>query len=129
MASTRPLPPRDRAIDDGADLPEPPRLRALRWLVTTLTATLILGVIIIAGAMVLRISAPAPAPAFADFDPARISAEALALPPGETVTAAGAAGATLMLVTRDDDGAERLHLFDGESGAPVRSLAITRTAP
>lgn len=129
MASTRPLPPRDRAIDDDADLPEPPRLRALRRLVTALTATLILGVVTIAGAMVLRITATPPAPAIAGFDPATVSADALALPPGETVTAAGAAGPALMLVTRSDDGTERLHLFDVETGARLRSLAITRTTP
>lgn len=96
---------------------------------TVLTATLILGVVTIAGAMVLRITAPAPAPVSAGFDPAQVRAESLSLPPGETVTAAGAAGSALMLVTRSAEGAERLHLFDAATGARLRSLDITRATP
>ncbi len=87
-----------------------------------MTATVILGLAVVAVAMVLRLVRD-PAPAL-DFD--AIAAQRLAAPPGETVTAAGAAPGALILVTRDGDGAERLRLYDAATGALRRVVAIER---
>ena len=116
-----PTPPTD---DDY--LPEPRNLRALRRLVTLLTATIIVGLGVVAGAMVLRlVRDPAPAPIAAlDLDAA--AAERLSVPPGESITAAGAAPGALILVTRDGEGAERLRLYDAATGALRRVVAIER---
>jgi hypothetical protein len=117
---------------DSEEPPEPPRLRALRLMVTVLTATLILGVVAIAAALVIRVTRadppPAPMPAPAAFDPARLTAESLALPEGEDIVALGAAGDALMIVTRDASGAEWLRLFDPADGAALRAAPITRSA-
>jgi hypothetical protein len=115
---------------DSDEPPEPPRLRALRLMVTVLTATLILGVVAIAAALVIRVTRadPPPAPAPAAFDPARLTAESLVLPEGEDIVALGAAGDALMIVTRDASGAEWLRLFDPADGAALRAAPITRSA-
>jgi hypothetical protein len=109
-------------LDDDA-LPEPPQVRALRRLVTTLTVALILGVSTVAGAMVLRITRAEPS---ATFDPRAVGAERLAVPAGETVTATGAAPGTIILATRDAEGRERLRLYDADTGAALREIAIGR---
>jgi hypothetical protein len=109
--------------DDEDFLPEPRNLRMLRRLVTLLTATIIVGLAVVAGAMVLRlVRDPAPAP----VPPDAAAAERLVVPAGETITAAGAAPGALMLVTRDADGAERLRLYDAATGALTRVVAIAR---
>jgi hypothetical protein len=118
MAAPRP------ALDDADDLPEPPRVRALRRLVTALTATLIVGVVAVAGALVIRIAQPAPSgPA---FDPADFTAERIALPPGEAIVAVGAAGKAVLFVTRDEAGVERLRLRDPADGAALGAAEILR---
>lgn len=94
---------------------------------TGLTLTLIVGVITIAGALVVRISGGGPVPA--PVDPGRIAATMVALPAGERITATGGSGTTLMIVTEDADGVERMHLIDGASGAVQRSLVVRRNQP
>jgi hypothetical protein len=124
MAALRPAP------EDDDDLPEPPRVRALRRLVTVLTATLIVGVVAIAGALVIRIArppAPPAIPASAAFDVGALTAETVALPEGEAITALGAAGSGLMIATRDATGAERLRLY-GPDGALLRVVGVRRVA-
>jgi hypothetical protein len=112
------------------DLPEPAPLRALRRMVSLLTATLIVGVVIVVGALVLRLIRPAPPPAAAlAFDPAALTAAGLVLPFDESVQAAGGAPGAVMLVTRDAAGVERLRVFDAASGAPTAVMRIDRAKP
>lgn len=113
--------------DPGDDLPEPPRLRALRRLVTGLTVTLIAGVVIITGALVMRISGGSTGAV--PLDATRITAEDVMLPPGEQITATGGSGGTLMLVTEAEDGREVIYLIDGTNGRVLRRLSISRTSP
>jgi hypothetical protein len=109
-----------RPQSDPDDLPEPPKIRALRRLVTALTLVLILGMITIAVTLVLRISrTPAP-PALT------VTAERVVLPAGERVTASGVAEGILMLVTQDTAGVERLRLYDSATGEPRQVVTIAR---
>jgi hypothetical protein len=112
----------DRFSADEDDAPEPPRLRALRRLVTLLTASLIVGVVATAGALVIRLARPEPGA----FDPRAVAAERVRLPAGEAITAVGAAGAALVVATRDAGGAERLRLYDAATGALLREIAVDR---
>ena len=118
--------PPPAAVSDE-DYPEPPRLRALRRLTTALSATLIVGVLVVAGALVIRItSETARGPSLA---PADIAAESLTLPAGRQITATGFGDGALLIVTRGGEGEkgeERLHVFDAKSGAPLKELAIER---
>jgi hypothetical protein len=115
----------DLRDDDEDDLPEPPRLRALRRLVTALTATLILGMLAVAGTLVVRLARPE-APAAPAFAPQALTAERLVLPAGEAITALGAAGPALAVATRDGRGAERIRLFDPATGAELGAVAVER---
>ena len=115
-----------RAVDDETEPPEPPRLRALRRLVTALTASLILGVAVVAAAMVLRLAGSgggAPGDALGP-----LSAERIALPEGETIVAVGGGGGRLLVATRDRDGRERIRAFDPSDGAPGPVVAVDRVA-
>jgi hypothetical protein len=125
--STRPAagqPFADRSDDDD-DLPEPPRIRALRRLVTALTVASIVGVLTIAGALVVRIIGPFGNTALPP-PPARIAAERIALPAGERITATGGNGPTLILATEAPDGTERLRIFDAATGAFLHAVTVTR---
>lgn len=115
--------PKLSAVENGDDLPEPPPLRRLRWLVTALTLVLIVGVIIIAGALVIRITQPQ----WVGQEP--ITANRLAVPAGERITATGTARGALTLVTVDADGVERLRLYDAETGAAQQTILIEREQP
>ena len=101
----------------AAEPPEPRGLRALRRLVTVLTATLILGVITVVGLLVIRLWAlsPAPAPAL----PPEI-----ALPAGETARAVTFGTGWVAVVTVDATGAERIRVLDAATGAERGVLAI-----
>lgn len=90
---------------------------------TLLTVSAILGVLVVAATLVIRLGQPL-APR---FDVRAVAADVVAVPPGETVVAAGAADGALILVTRDAGGAERLRLYDATDGAPVRTVEIART--
>ena len=109
-----------RPQGDPDDLPEPPKIRALRRLVTALTLVLILGMITIAATLVLRISRTPASPTVA------VAAERVVLPAGERVTASGVAEGMLMLVTRDAAGVERLRLYDSATGEPRQVVTIAR---
>lgn len=101
-------------------------------MVSLLTATLIVGVVVVVGALVLRLIRPAAPPAAvaaAPFDPAGPLAQRILLPAGESVTATGAAPGALILVTRDGQGVERLRLFDAASGVETGALLIERPNP
>ena len=100
--------------EDG--FPEPPRLRQLRLLVTTLTVTLILGVIAIVALLVIRL-APTPAPTL----PPRIR-----LPAGESARAVTLGQGWLAVVTVDGSGHERIRVLDRTTGA---QRAVTEIAP
>lgn len=121
MAAQRP-PAAPPPPSEDEDFPEPPRIRALRRLVTLLTMSAILGVLVVAATLVIRLGQPL-APR---FDVRAVAADAVAVPPGEAIVAAGAAEGALILVTRDAEGRERLRLYDAADGAPIRTVAITR---
>lgn len=99
------------------EFPESPRLRQLRWLVTALTVTLILGVITIVGLLVIRLSRitpPPPLPSVVD------------LPAGETATAMTQGSDWIAIVTTDKTGAQRIRVLDRATGA---ERGLTLIAP
>jgi hypothetical protein len=115
MAQHRP----DRPADE---FPEPAHLRRLRWLVTGLTIVLIVGVLAIAATIVIRLGfgvgeAVSGGP---------VRAERFELPAAAEIVAVGRGPGTVLFVLREPDGAEALHVFDGESGARESRSAITR---
>jgi hypothetical protein len=103
------------------DLPEPPRVRRLRLLVSLLTVVLIGGMVVVAAAMVIRLGDLGGAPKLAP-----ITAAGLTLPSGAEVMAVGQGGAGVLILTRDASGAETLRVFDPASGAQVSATPITR---
>ena len=101
--------------DDDEDVPEPARLRHLRWLVNGLTITLIVGFVIIVGALVIRLTrAPAPL---------RLP-ESVRVPAGERVRAVTLGGDWIAVVTVDGNGEERIRVLDRASGAQRAEVAI-----
>jgi hypothetical protein len=126
-AAARPAGP-----DPEDEAPEPAPLRALRRMVSLLTATLIVGVVVVVGALVLRLIRPAPPAvtvAAAPFDPAGVAAARIRLPEDESVIATGAAPGALILATRDPGGAERLRVFDAATGRETAMVLIDRAKP
>jgi hypothetical protein len=105
----------DPDSDRPEDLPEPPRLRQLRWLVNALMLTLIGGVIIITALLVIRLAplgAPPPLP------------EAVTLPSGERAEAVTIGRDWIALVTRDAAGVERIRILDRFTGIERASTPI-----
>ena len=90
------------------DLPEPRRLRQLRWLVNTLTATLIAGFLVVVAAIVIRLARDPVLPALPP---------GIALPAGESAGAATFGDGWVAVVTREGSGVERIRIYDGKSGA------------
>ncbi len=86
------------------DMPEPPKLRYLRVLVTVLTATMILGLLTIIVLIVIKIMQP-PAPVLKLPD-------TLSLPYGEKAQAITQGLNWIGVVTRDKDGAERFYVLN-----------------
>ena len=108
-----------RAQDE--DFPEPPRLRRLRMLVTILILVLIGGVVTVVAALVINLSA------LTGIEQAgTITAERLSLPEGEEIVTVGEGRGRVLVVTRDADGAERLHAIDVASGARQSTTRIER---
>lgn len=114
------------ALPPDEDLPEPPQVRRLRRLVTALTLSCIVAVLAVAAALVGRVllfdqgGAPlSPAGAGA-------AAQRLALPAGERIVAVGQGPGTILLVTEDAAGLERLRRYDAASGALLGVTAIER---
>lgn len=111
----------DRSATPGEPPPEPRGLRNLRRLVTLLTATLIIGVIIVVGLLVIRLAALSP-----DAVPALPAG--VALPAGESARAVTFGTGWVAVVTADAGGAERIRVFDAGSGAE-RAAVVIGTAP
>lgn len=107
---------------DDEDLPEPPQLKRLRWLVTALIVVLIGGVVTVVTTLVIRLGAltgpVGPLPP--------VSAEALLLPEGAEVLSLGRGPGEVLVLTRDADGEERLRAFDAETGAERSVTAVRR---
>ena len=110
----------DRRGTPGEPPPEPRGLRNLRRLVTLLTATLILGVIVVVGLLVIRLAAlsPGAVPAL----PAGV-----ALPAGESARAVTFGTGWVAVVTADAGGVERIRVFDA-AGAE-RAAVVIGTLP
>jgi hypothetical protein len=106
----------DRSIPGDDDLREPRRLRQLRWLVTALTATLIVGVITIVALLVIRLGVAGQAVPLP---------ETVALPAGESARAVTLGSDWIAVVTVDDDGVERIRVLDRATGTPRGLAEIT----
>lgn len=92
-------------------------------MVTALTATLMIGIIVIAATLVIRIvTEQGPAPLSAPVAPE------IALPEGEHVVAVGAGPGALTLLTQDAEGVERLRIFHPVTGEPVGAVKVVRRA-
>lgn len=88
---------------------------------TLLTVSAILGVVVVASTLVIRLSRPlSPPPALED-----VSARAVALPAGEAALSATLGGGVIVVLTEDAAGARRLRLFDAADGAAGPVVAVT----
>lgn len=107
---------------EGPELAEPPGFRRLRLMVTVLTATLTIGMMVIAATLVIRIlMEEGPRPLSAP-----VAAE-VAAPEGEAIIAVGAGPGALSLLTRDEAGVERLRTYHPETGAEIGVTLIRRS--
>ena len=106
----------DPGGDGAEDLPEPPRLRQLRWLVNALLLVLIAGIVIITTLLAIRL-APLGAP------PPPLPDE-IALPDGETAEAVTFGRDWIAIVTSDAAGAERIRLLDRATGRERAAIPI-----
>jgi hypothetical protein len=98
-------------MDD--DTPVPDRhLTVLRWLVTTLTATMIAGLVILIWLFVTRFPDPGAAPL----------PDSIALPDGSRATAFTRGPDWIAVVTEDD----RILILDPETSALRQTIAIDR---
>lgn len=109
---------------DADQIPEPPALRRLRWLVSALMVALILGILSVAAVLVIRLGGVSPAPF--GVDPTPVSAAALSLPGDAEVLAIGRAGVEILVLLRWPDGAERLHAYDARTGALRSATMVER---
>ncbi|MEO0360302.1 MAG: DUF6476 family protein [Pseudomonadota bacterium] len=105
----------------GRDWGASPQFRSLRRMVAILTATLSIGVTVIAATLVFRIVMEDGPPAVTT-----LGAESVAVPADEIVIAAGATPSALSLVTRAPSGAETLRVFHPQTGDEVRAVRIER---
>lgn len=97
-------PSRDREDDD---FPEPPQVRALRGLVTLLTITMIVGIAVVAGALVYKVTQDAP--------PARFTE--ITIEPGLSVIRMDHSQPDrLVLVLRRADGGELVRVYRSVGG-------------
>ena len=100
-------------MDDDPTLgPEPPQLRFLRWLVTILTATMILGVLAIVALLVIRLQTPSPL----------ALPDSIALPDGATATAFTQGDGWFAVVTADN----RILIYDRLNGSLLQTVEIAR---
>lgn len=84
---------------------------------------LIGGMLVVVGAMVVRLGALQPA---REAAPGPVAAEAFALPAGAEVVALGRAPGEVLILTRDAGGAETLRVFDAASGAERSATPVRR---
>ncbi|MEO0486852.1 MAG: DUF6476 family protein [Pseudomonadota bacterium] len=112
------------AVDD-LSAEDARNLRFLRRLVTTLTATMILGVLTIVVLLVMRLNAPAPVPAVAPASaPALALPPSLTLPEGEEALAVTQTPDALLVVTRS----QLLLVYDA-SGTELRATVPIEARP
>ena len=105
-------PPTDQPLP-----PEPPRLRRLRLLVTVLTATMILGLIIIIGSIVITLTG--------SRDKVTVKLpETLDLPQGEIAQAITAGKGWIGAVTTAQDGTQSFHILEPDTGKLRQSIKI-----
>ncbi len=98
------------------DQPEPPKLRFLRRLVVVLTATMIVGLLTIMVLIVMTLMRkPAVTPDMA---------KTIAIPSGETAQAFTQGSSWAAVVTKDEGGTERIHIFDPSSGEIRQTVDI-----
>jgi len=90
---------------------EPTNLKFLRRLVTVLTGTMIVGVVVIIGLLVMRINAKPAAPALP---------ESITLPDGTTASAYTVGNGWYAVVTTDD----KILIFDRENGEVRQTIEI-----
>ncbi len=97
------------------ETPEPPRLRALRILVTVLTATMILGFLTIIAMLVITLTRGPAATAL----PGTIS-----IPAGETAQAFTQGSGWIAVVTRDGTGQQRIRILSAQTGAEQQVIEV-----
>lgn len=97
---------------------EPPQIRLLRRLSMLLIVVLILGFLTIVATIVIRLG-------FGGASGQGVAVETLALPAGEIV-ATGQGPGTVHFILRNEDGVERLLVFDAETGAQVSGTVLQR---
>ena len=98
---------------------EPKSIRRLRQMVMALLVVLMLGILAIAGTIVIRLGLGA-------GSGGPVVADQFTLPDGE-VTGIGQGEGTVLFMVRAADGTERLYTFDADAGgAPLSTTVITR---
>ena len=96
---------------DPQDGPLPPDLRFLKWLVTALAATMMIGLITIIALFVIRMPGGQALPAPPD---------GISLPEGEVPSAVTFGAGWIAVVTSDS-----ILIYDAQSGALRQSVALT----
>lgn len=106
----------DRTTPGDDKETEPRRLRQLRQLVTILTMTLIIGIIVVVGLLVIRL---------ANFGSADLPLPAeIRLPAGERARAVTLGSSWVAVVTVDGSGLERVRILDRNTGAGRGEIEI-----
>lgn len=103
-------------MPSGADQPEPPRLKFLRWLVIGLTVTMIVGLITIVTLIVMTFMRTG--------DSATNLPAELSIPKGERPQAFTIGVDWNSVVTRDGDGQDRIHILDPDTGAIRQTIEV-----
>ncbi len=110
-----------REVAEDDELEEHPRLRLLRWLVTGLTATLVIAVIAIISLLVIKVLEIPAAPRAVALP------ESIALPEGEELRSATFGTDWVLLVTAAPGGPEYIRIYDAATGEERQSLLVTPT--
>lgn len=108
------------ASDNQIDAPEPASLRRLRQLVTTLMVTLILGMVIMVGLLVFRVgfsSKASPLP------------NQIELPVGEVLTGFSSSADWTVLITKDGEDVQRVHLVPNGKETITQTVTIKSSSP
>jgi hypothetical protein len=100
-------------MDTAPEIPLPPGLRALQRLVTVLIVVMILGFLVLIGALVMRLNADGPP-----------LPDRLDLPEGAEPTAFTQGSDWFAVVVRDRGGAERILIYDRLTARLRQEVAI-----
>lgn len=100
-------------MDTAPETPLPPGLRALQRLVTVLIVVMIGGFLVLIGALVMRLNADGPP-----------LPDALSLPEGAEPTALTQGGDWFAVIVQDEDGAERILIYDRLTARLRQEVAI-----